>query len=59
VPNILILIPSFNNKRTINVIVYIEFDVYVQFQINEVLGRRQRINKWSSKNEDRRQMCNL
>jgi len=45
VPNILILIPSFNNKRTINVIVYIEFDVYVQFQINEVLGRRQRINK--------------
>jgi len=29
-PNILILIPSFDNKHTINVIVYIEFDVFAQ-----------------------------
>jgi len=35
VPNILILIPSFDNKHTINVIVYIGFDVYAQFQIKE------------------------
>ena len=35
-PSILILIPSFDNKHTINVIVYIgEFDVYVQFQRKE------------------------
>jgi len=27
-PSILILIPSFDNKHTINIIVYIEFDVY-------------------------------
>jgi len=32
VPSILILIPSFDNKHTINVIVYIGFDVYAQFQ---------------------------
>jgi len=30
--SILILIPPFDNKHTINVIVYIGFDVYVQFQ---------------------------
>ena len=30
--SILILIPSFDNKHTINVILYIRFDVYVQFQ---------------------------
>jgi len=35
VPNILILIPSFDNKHTINVTVYIEFDVYPQFQRRE------------------------
>jgi len=34
-PSILILISSFNNKHTINVILYIGFDVYVQFQIKE------------------------
>jgi len=34
-PNILILISSFYNKHTINIIVYIGFDVYVQFQIKE------------------------
>jgi len=28
VPSILIVIPSFDNKHTINVIVYIGFDVY-------------------------------
>ena len=33
--SILILIPSFDNKHTINVIVYIGFDVYAQFQIKE------------------------
>jgi len=38
VPNILILIPSFDNKRTINVIVYIGYDVYAQFQIKEREG---------------------
>jgi len=32
VPSILILIPSIDNKHTINVTVYIEFDVYAQFQ---------------------------
>ena len=31
----IILIPSFDNKHIINVIVYIGFDVYVQFQIQE------------------------
>jgi len=35
VPNILILIPSFDNKHTINVTVYIGFDVYAQFQRRE------------------------
>jgi len=30
--SILILISSFGNKHTINVIVYIRFDVYAQFQ---------------------------
>jgi len=30
-----ILISSFDNKHTINVTVYIGFDVYVQFQRNE------------------------
>jgi len=35
VSNILILIPSFDNKHIINVIVYIGFDVYAQFQIKE------------------------
>jgi len=51
VPSILILIPSFDNKHIINVIVYIGFDIYVQFQIKEreecqwgVLGRRQCTN---------------
>jgi len=34
-PNILILVPSFDNKHTINIIVYIGFDVYVQFQRRE------------------------
>jgi len=34
-PSILILIPSFDNKHTMNVIVYIGFDVYAQFQIKE------------------------
>jgi len=29
------LIPSFDNKHIINVIVYIGFDVYAQFQIKE------------------------
>jgi len=32
IPSILILISSFDNKYTINVIVYIRFDVYAQFQ---------------------------
>jgi len=32
VPNILILIPSFDNKHIINAIVYIRFDIYVQFE---------------------------
>jgi len=31
-PSILILIPLFDNKHTINVTVYIGFDVYAQFQ---------------------------
>jgi len=35
VSSILISIPSFDNKHTINVIVYIGFDIYVQFQIKE------------------------
>jgi len=35
VPIILILIPSFHNKHTINVTVYIGFDVYAQFQRKE------------------------
>jgi len=34
-PSILILIPSFDNKHTINVTVYIGFDVYAQFQRRE------------------------
>ena len=33
--NILILIPSFDNKYTINVSIYIGFDVYAQFQRKE------------------------
>jgi len=33
VPSILNLILSFEDKHTINVIVYIGFDVYAQFQI--------------------------
>ena len=33
--SILILIPSFDNKHTINVTVYIGFDVYAQFQRRE------------------------
>jgi len=32
VPSILILILSFDNKHTINVTVYIGFNVYTQFQ---------------------------
>jgi len=51
VPSILILISSFDNKHTINVIVDIGFDVYFQFQIKEreecqrgASQRRQRIN---------------
>jgi len=35
VPSIIILISSFDNKHTINVSVYIGFDVYAQFQIKE------------------------
>jgi len=35
VPSILILIPSFDNKHIINVIVYIGFDVSAQFQRKE------------------------
>jgi len=35
VSSILILIPSFDNKHTINVTVYIGFDVYAQFQRRE------------------------
>jgi len=35
VSSILILIPSFDNRHTINFIVYIRFDVYVQFQRKE------------------------
>ena len=35
VPSILILISSFDNKHTINVTVYIGFDVYVQLQRRE------------------------
>jgi len=35
VPNILTLIPSFENKHIINVIVYIGFDVYAKFQRKE------------------------
>ena len=31
-PSILILIPSFDNKLTIDVTIYIGFDVYAQFQ---------------------------
>jgi len=34
-PSILILIPSCDNKHTINVIVYIGFDVYAKFQRKE------------------------
>ena len=34
-PSILILIPSFDNKHTINVTIYIGFDVYEQFQRKE------------------------
>jgi len=30
--SIFILIPSFDNKHIINVIVYIRFDVYAQFK---------------------------
>jgi len=51
VPSILILIPSFHNKHTINIVIYIGFDLYAQFQIKEreecqggVLGRIQRTN---------------
>jgi len=33
--SILILIPSFDNKHTINAIVYIRFDLYAQFQKKE------------------------
>jgi len=35
VSSILILIPSLDNMHTINFIVYIRFDVYVQFQRKE------------------------
>jgi len=35
VPSILILVPLFDNKHTINVIFYIGFDVYAQFQTKE------------------------
>jgi len=34
-PSILILISSFDNEHTINVIVDIRFDVYAQFQRKE------------------------
>ena len=34
-PSILIFIPLFDNKHTINVTVYIGFDVYAQFQRRE------------------------
>jgi len=33
--SILILIPSFDHKHTLNATVYIGFDVYAQFQIKE------------------------
>jgi len=35
VPNILILVSSFDNRHTINVIVYTGFDVYAQCQMKE------------------------
>jgi len=35
VPRILILTSSFDNKHTINITVYIGFDVYAQFQRRE------------------------
>jgi len=35
VPSIFILIPSFDNKHTINISVYTGFDVCAQFQRNE------------------------
>jgi len=35
VSSILILILSYDNKLTINVIIYLGFDVYAQFQIKE------------------------
>jgi len=66
VPNILILIPSFDNKRTINVIVYIGYDVYAQFQIKEREGYQgvyleedkvPILEVWRMKTEDK--MCNL
>jgi len=44
VPNILILIPSFDNKHIINLIVYIGFDVYAQKMSRGVLGRKKHIN---------------
>jgi len=31
-PSILIFIPLFDNKNNINIILYIRFDVYTQFQ---------------------------
>ena len=34
-PSILILIPSVDNKHTINVTIYIGFHVYAQFQRRE------------------------
>jgi len=42
VPSILILISSFDNKHTINITIYIGFDVYVQFQRKE-REERQRV----------------
>ena len=57
--SILILIPSFDNKHIINVIVYIGFDVYVQFQRREreecqgVYLEEDNVSMLKAKNEDK------
>jgi len=63
--SILILIPSFDNKHTIIVIVYIRVDVYVKFQRKEieecqwVYLEEDNIPIQSWKNEDIRQDVQL
>jgi len=58
VPGILILIPSFDNKHTINVIVYRVWCICPISKKSKrrmwrgVLGRKQHTNTWSSKNKD-------